>query len=106
MSGHVSPFAELTGVEKQIKWLEYQTARLPYTNAPMEAAEAEPPKAQTRRVATPPPEITMAGIKAKNMRGASPADFQKTRHRQYDAVIARMKQAERMANNFQPSERK
>ena len=30
MTNRVSPFAALTGAEKQIKWLEYQSVRLPY----------------------------------------------------------------------------
>ena len=30
MANHVSPFAALTGAEKQIKWLEYQSVKLPY----------------------------------------------------------------------------
>jgi len=29
MSNHTSPFAALTGAEKQIRWLEYQSIRLP-----------------------------------------------------------------------------
>lgn len=31
MARKVSPFAALTNEEKQIKWLEYQSIRLPYT---------------------------------------------------------------------------
>ena len=31
MKSQVSPFAALTGAEKQLKWLEYQSIRLPYT---------------------------------------------------------------------------
>ena len=81
-----SPFAALTGAEKQLKWLEYQSVRLPYIAV---NDEAPPPVTQkeskekeepvTPPLPTPPPEIRQ---------------FQKVRHSQYDAVIARMKQAE------------
>ena len=36
MTNRVSPFAALTGAEKQIKWLEYQSVRLPYIQSGME----------------------------------------------------------------------
>ena len=36
MSRQQSPFAALTGAEKQIKWLEYQSIRLPYVPAETE----------------------------------------------------------------------
>ena len=96
MSGQVSPFAALTGAEKQIKWLEYQTVRLPYVEAvaPQPPLEEKPPARPA--VATPPPEITMAG----SLKPSPASDFQKTRHSQYNAVIARMKQAERMASAY------
>lgn len=38
MSERVSPFAALTGAEKQIKWLEYQSIRLPYIEGGMETS--------------------------------------------------------------------
>ena len=95
MSRNLSPFAALTGDEKQIKWLEYQTIRLPYIQGAVDAAPPEAPaKAEEplqkgqdspipRRFPEPPPEVPRVY-----------SDFQKTRHSQYDAVIARMKQAE------------
>lgn len=84
MSRQLSPFAELTGDEKQIKWLEYQSLRLPYIQAdapapaPQEEKKAAP--APERERPQPPPEI--------------PRVMPAPRHSQYDAVIARMKQAE------------
>lgn len=36
MANRVSPFAALTGAEKQIKWLEYQSVKLPYIQSGVE----------------------------------------------------------------------
>ena len=102
MSRQVSPFAALSGAEKQIRWLEYQSIRLPYVSteseewkekAVQEHAETktethEKPKEVERP--QPPPEVPR-----------SMADLQRTRHSQYDAVIARMKQAELQARQSQ-----
>lgn len=115
MSDRVSPFAALTGAEKQIKWLEYQSVRLPYIQASMEQtpdaiSEVKPQQAKeehdlstiSQEVSsnsrplqrpTPPPEVFVSPQAARN-------DFQKTRHSQYDAVIARMKQAELKARSY------
>ena len=48
MSHQQSPFAALTGAEKQIKWLEYQSIRLPYVQNAIEqpAAKAKPATAE------------------------------------------------------------
>ena len=97
MSRQISPFAALTGAEKQIRWLEYQSIRLPYVQveeenhaAPCEtippAKPAEPELKSKQERPQPPPEVP------RSM--PNPADYQKTRHSQYDAVIARLKQAE------------
>ncbi len=116
MTNRVSPFAALTGAEKQIKWLEYQSVRLPYIQsgmedvpeapaaAPSSGAQASPAKREQaapsrsesssrQSLPVPPPEIP---------RGPAPqrGDFQRTRHSQYDAVIARLKQAELQAGNY------
>ena len=104
MSKQVSPFAALTGAEKQIRWLEYQSIRLPYVDcAAQNTAEItpEPKTVQAQPTAPntaqpvdrpqPPPEVPRV----------LPADFQKTRHSQYDAVIARMKQAELQSRRYQ-----
>lgn len=98
MSRHTSPFAALTGAEKQIRWLEYQSVRLPYVEAaaepipspaPKPKEEVKPAPAASERP-QPPPEVPR-----------TMADFQKTRHSQYDAVIARMKQAELQSRQYQ-----
>lgn len=93
MSRTSSPFAELTGAEKQLKWLEYQTVRLPYVQGTVDATpEPKAPLPENEPVQTapsmPPPSHTYR-------------DFQKTRHSQYDAVIARMKQAEKKTTRYQ-----
>lgn len=110
MAKQISPFAALTGSEKQIRWLEYQSIRLPYVHANLDdtpeqhgtKAETEtqgkaepkmqnqktPPIHQERPV--PPPEVPR-----------TVNEFQKVRHTQYDAVIARMKQAELQARRYQ-----
>ena len=98
MNKQTSPFAALTGAEKQIRWLEYQSIRLPYVDAaPNDTKNADAlsqtsiqpkektPQTQPERPA-PPPEVPR-----------TINEFQKTRHSQYDAVIARMKQAELQA---------
>lgn len=116
MSDRISPFAALTGAEKQIKWLEYQSVRLPYIQASMEqkpetllepqkneaaqqqaearetCAKTEPSQNPPARL-VPPPEVFVSPQASAN-------DFQRTRHSQYDAVIARMKQAELQARTY------
>ena len=108
MKTQVSPFAALTGEEKQLKWLEYQSIRLPYTEAAVEKPEtpvAPAPEAASETPKKPPvsdrafPEKQAARI---SIPSGAYSDFQKTRHQQYDAVIARMKQAERQAVRYQP----
>ena len=89
----LSPFAALTGAEKQIRWLEYQSIKLPYVETSIaedthyekqtmpaeknKTAENAPERPQ------PPPEVPRVMT-----------DALRARHSQYDAVIARMKQAE------------
>lgn len=87
MNKLVSPFAALTGAEKQIRWLEYQSIRLPYVAAgldPEPATTSEQSSAKNKIVdrPQPPPEIPRV------------IPEQRSRHSQYDAVIARLKQAE------------
>ena len=99
MSKQVSPFAALTGAEKQIRWLEYQSIRLPYIEVTPEVSETSKPAIKSEPKETvhasapanaaierpqPPPEVPRT----------IPADYQRSRHSQYDAVIARLKQAE------------
>jgi len=102
MNKQFSPFAVLTGAEKQIKWLEYQSIRLPYIEGDMDrhpqneacieqkASESKPKEMpQKAEIPQPPPEIPRVM-----------PDFSKTRHSQYDAVIARLKQAELQTGHF------
>ena len=107
MNRQVSPFASLSGADKQIRWLEYQSISLPYVQADPEPVP--PPTDRCKETAKqtdekpepvldrpqPPPEIPR-----------TMADFQKTRHSQYDAVIARLKQAELQSRYYasQPSQ--
>ncbi len=105
MSRQQSPFAALTGAEQQIRWLEYQSVRLPYVETPLDEIAKEektikvqskptPPSVPANERPQPPPEVPRS----------IPADYAKTRHSQYDAVIARLKQAElqtRMSHSVQ-----
>ena len=104
MSNHTSPFAALTGAEKQIRWLEYQSIRLPYVQGDMDPAPVhktdDEPKAElsskTEAAAErpqPPPEVPRVM-----------SDFQRSRHSQYDAVIARLKQAELQSRRLQATQ--
>lgn len=116
MAKKMSPFAALTSEQKQIKWMEYQSIRLPYTEAitvseeeqvpdtteknisqPSPAAPAVHPGTE-RPTVSPPREVFVQDRSA----GISPllAQQQKSRHHQYDAVIARMKQAELLAGSY------
>ena len=103
MARQLSPFAELTGDERQIRWLEYQSLRLPYIRteettmeAPSVAAsakEAPPAEAKTPTQIErpqPPPEVPRV----------MPVYQGGSRHSQYDAVIARMKQAELQSRRY------
>ena len=133
-SRRVSPFAALTGDEKQIKWLEYQSIRLPYVQGsvdpcpeivppeslhtpPPAVPDAEKPAAPTaaprvlkpsagqNAVQKPPaPDIRPSPAPAPPPAGSVTyrLDYQKPQHRQYDAVIARMKQAEQQTKPYQP----
>ena len=112
MSKQVSPFAALTGAEKQIRWLEYQSIRLPYVQTESEEQNEMHDDQKTTAVVTkneslspmisnenaPLPEKKRRESQAE-MRAVQ--EFQKTRHSQYDAVIARMKQAEQQTKRFQ-----
>ena len=107
MSNHLSPFAALTGAEKQIRWLEYQSIRLPYVQGSMDPVpectkvpaqpqpDSEKPKKEEAACdrPQPPPEVPRVM-----------PDLQRSRHSQYDAVIARLKQAELQARRLQASQ--
>ena len=87
-----SPFEALTRRERQERWLEFQNTRLPYINI------------------SEPPETIQAEIQEKQADAPSVPtyperqDFGRVRHRQYDAVIQRMRQAERQATRFQKAD--
>ncbi len=137
MSGRISPFAALTGAERQIKWLEYQSIRLPYVQgsvdtymneadeqaeepqqapasaAPMQRQQSptplapsnkQPPSAPAHALSQPQTQEKREPVRTRIQAPVTAAstDFQQTRHRQYDAVIARMKQAELRTNGYNP----
>lgn len=107
MSRQISPFAALTGAERQIKWLEYQSIRLPYVqgNVDEAARKVEQNTSVEQNISVelpqrvkpvfdrpqPPPEVPRIMPKS---------EFQKTHHSQYDAVVARMKQAELQSRQY------
>ncbi|NLO86227.1 MAG: hypothetical protein GX096_12525 [Clostridiales bacterium] len=126
MSGRTSPFEALTGLEKQLKWLEYQTITLPYVSSQLDDMEEETQvasaslahtkaehlvqkskellnqvtKPQPTQVTSENEQQAKAAQKQPLPSGTSQGDFQRTRHTQYDAVIARMKQAEKKTSGF------
>lgn len=103
MSRQVSPFTALSGAEKQIRWLEYQSIRLPYVPCqPTSATNTEVAQtAEPKQTLSSPPQDIQRPQPPPEVPRVMPADFQKTRHSQYDAVIARMKQAELQARRYQ-----
>ena len=99
MSKKLSPFAALTGAEKQIRWLEYQSIRLPYVHADLETAEKPQDEIKKESEKALPnhqerPHIHIPEVNKVN-------EFQKTRHSQYDAVISRMRKAELQTSQYQ-----
>lgn len=108
MNRQVSPFAALTGAEKQIRWLEYQSIRLPYVEAKLDEAEAdtavagEKKDAEAAKTAARPAHSPAAAAPERHQPPPEvprimPVSDQRSRHSQYDAVIARLKQAELQA---------
>ena len=109
MSKQVSPFAALTGAEKQIRWLEYQSIRLPYVQGGVEEkTEEQASDEQGMRSEREKASVSKKAIPLQQERPQPPPEiprtveeFQKTKHSQYDAVIARMKQAELQTRRYQ-----
>lgn len=98
-----SPFAALTGADKQIKWLEVQSVRLPYVQGALEAppsAQAEAPQPKEERPATKAEPLPQE--QGCVLLGTTKLEFQRTKHQQYDAVIERMKQAEKRVSGYKP----
>ncbi|MBP3646326.1 MAG: hypothetical protein J6K55_07855 [Clostridia bacterium] len=98
MSKQVSPFAALTGAEKQIRWLEYQSIRLPYVHADLETTEKPHDEIKKEIEKALPNHQERPHIPEVNKVN----EFQKTRHSQYDAVISRMRKAELQTSHYQP----
>ncbi len=127
MARTTSPFAALTSEQKQMKWMEYQSIRLPYTEAeltvPQENSTAKQPVPTVQTIACPeerapavkpqaaaavrpapsdrpqpPPEVYMNPV--PHTGSGMQSTQEKTRHHQYDAVIARMKQAELRTGSY------
>lgn len=104
MTKSVSPFAKMTCGEKQLKWLEYQSIRLPYVQASVDAEPLTKPRPTEEPKPTPkeekpaPPAPPSPAPPPQRM--SYPPEYLKPRHRQYDAVIARMKQAEKRAVSY------
>lgn len=110
MSRQHSPFAALTSREQQERWLEFQNTRLPYIQGEVDAFmdhngfeettnHSYVPAAPTQREAQAhhqsmerpqPPQVSPQNLQS----------FQKTSHRQYDAVIQRMMNAGKQATQF------
>ena len=86
-----SPFEALTRRERQERWLEFQNTRLPYVTI----AEQREPAPTVNQPSERQPEIAAKPPTRERQ------DFNRVRHRQYDAVIRRMRQAERQATSYQ-----
>lgn len=100
MTKSVSPFAKMTCGEKQLKWLEYQSIRLPYVQAGVDPEPLTPPRQAEEVKPAPKEEKPAAPAPTPPQRMSYPPEYLKPRHRQYDAVIARMKQAEKRAVSY------
>ena len=91
MSKKISPFAELTSSEKQIRWMEYQSIRLPYHEENIEkfAVDSVLPYLPSNEKTS----VSTVTHQTGDTEVSKPMTFQ-SNHRHYDAVIARLKQAE------------
>jgi len=102
MNRQLSPFAQLTGAEKQIRWLEYQSIRLPYVEtAAIETDNSQNVSHKAAAQKDIQDQNEKASFAATDSRPQPPPEVPRTmplestsKHRQYDAVIARLKQAE------------
>jgi len=115
MSKKYSPFAALSSREQQERWLEFQNTRLPYINGEVDMTLSEKdadwlgkhiekiePPAPAKN--SPTPHMGNRNLMGQVDDGQRNAQsFQKTTHRQYDAVIRRMMEAEKQARQFQAS---
>ena len=92
MGKQTSPFDALTPRERQERWLEFQSTRLPYISGNVDGEPEEPkPQPQPVQEARPKPSV----------RTEEQASFNRARHHQYDSVIQKMRQAERKLSAYQ-----
>ena len=108
MSRQISPFAALTGAEKQIKWLEYQSIRLPYVETKIDHREEEASEVRLSPQADEPTSRESVTTPPQMERPQPPPEVprmmpesSRIRHSHYDAVIARLKQAELQSRRSQ-----
>ncbi len=122
MSRQHSPFAGLSSRQQQERWLEFQNSKLPYIRGEFDTgadktllddymtdARNEKRGASSRmqdaprmnRAPEPAGKSPMQQMAEANRQAVQ--SFQKTNHKQYDAVIRRMKDAGKQANQFQPA---
>ncbi len=106
MSKQKSPFEALTSRERQERWLEFQSIRLPYVSASLDAEERdqpetkEKPKREPRQSGETDRETPRAPSPSEQIAQKERAAFQQARHKQYDAVIKRMVEASRQAQGY------
>ena len=113
MSKQSSPFAALTSRERQERCLEFQIAKLPYTQGNVDASRSEAvaarhqelPREEPAKRSAPP---QRADALEKSEPPARPTERapeavapQKPSHRHYDAILKRMDDASRQLNGFQ-----
>ncbi len=102
-----SPFTALTAREQQERWLEFQNSKLPYIDGEVDSLlsedtpewlgrsiEKKAPVSPPSSHASTPPDTALA----EKMDAQA---FQKTTHRQYDAIIRRMMDAEKQTMSYQ-----
>ena len=99
MSRQYSPFAALSSREQQERWLEFQSARLPYVNGEVEPTPEE--KAEQLAHAKNREGTRHVPAASKVAPASNPLSFQQAQHRQYDAVMKRMTEAAKHTGNFQ-----
>lgn len=130
MSRQYSPFAALTSREQQERWLEFQNTKLPYIRGevdsiidpdidfgeidPQPSRPTIPPKSAPQPTATQTGASQPASFSRPENAEAEPSrpqpempsqqvlqSFQKTNHKQYDAIIRRMMDAGKQTSQFQ-----
>ena len=71
MAKKMSPFAALTSEQKQIKWMEYQSIRLPYTEA-ISSVEDEQLPVTAEKTVEPSPQTAAAVYAGSDRPSVSP----------------------------------